>query len=68
MWQQYGISNVPVTCNGEKQRAMGKCSNVQWGNTPYIAVYTPYKYVYTKIRNSDTAGGGWKIRRMYRTV
>jgi len=28
-----------------------------YGNTPYIAVYTPYKYIYTEIRNSDTAGG-----------
>jgi hypothetical protein len=39
-----------------------------YGNTLYIAVYTPYKYVHTEIRNSDTAGGGWKIRRIYRTV
>ena len=39
-----------------------------YGNTPYIAVYTPYKYVYKEIQNSDTAGGGWKLRRIYRTV
>jgi hypothetical protein len=39
-----------------------------YGNTPYIAVYTPYKYVHSEIRNSVLAGGGWKIWRIYRTV
>jgi hypothetical protein len=44
------------------------CTLLLYGNTPYIAVNTPFKYVYTEIRNLDTAGGGWKIRRIYRTL